>query len=172
VASQNDVIWTAWCGPCNPDGFARGVSTNAGGSWHQLALPATLPNRYISGLALDPADPSGRTAYLGFNGFSRRWIEGPGAGLGHLWKTADAGASWTDVSGNMPDVPVNDVLVAHGRIVAATDLGVIVSTNDGGSWSRLGTNLPYTTAFDVHAGPDGRLYAATHGRGIWSIPQP
>jgi len=172
VASQNDVIWTAWCGPCNPAGFARGVSTNAGGTWRQLALPAGLPNRYISGLALDPADPSGRTAYLGFNGFSRRWIEGPGAGLGHLWKTTDAGATWTNVSGNMPDLPVNDVLLARGKVVAATDLGVIVSATDGASWSRLGTNLPYTTAFDVHAGPDGRLYAATHGRGIWSIAQP
>jgi len=24
----------------------------------------------------------------------------------------------------------------------------------------------------LHAGPDGKLYVATHGRGIWSVPQP
>ena len=42
----------------------------------------------------------------------------------------------------------------------------------GATWSRLGSNLPYTTAMDVHAGPDARLYVATHGRGIWSIAQP
>jgi hypothetical protein len=172
VASLNDVIWTAWCGPCNPDGFARGLSTNVGGTWRQLTLPAAVPNRYVSGLALDPGDPSGRTVYVGFNGFSRRWIEGPGAGLGHVWKTTDGGATWADVSGNMPDVPVNDVLIGRGRLVVATDLGVIVSADDGATWSRLGANLPYTAALDVHAGPDGRLYAATHGRGIWSIPQP
>jgi hypothetical protein len=35
-----------------------------------------------------------------------------------------------------------------------------------------GANLPYTTAIDVHVGPDAKLYAATHGRGIWSIAQP
>lgn len=172
MASQNDVIWTAWCGPCNPDGFARGISTNVGGAWRPLALPARLPSRYVSGLVIDTADPSGRTVYVGFNGFSRRWIEGPGAGIGHLWKTADGGATWSDVSGNMPDVPVNDVLIAGGKLVVATDLGVIVSTDGGATWSRLGSNLPYTTALDVHAGPDGRLYAATHGRGIWSIAQP
>jgi photosystem II stability/assembly factor-like uncharacterized protein len=172
VASQNDVIWSAWCGPCNPNGFARGISTNVGGSWRQLALPAALPSRYISGLAIDPADTTGRTVYAGFNGFSRRWIEGPGAGLGHLWKTTDGGATWADVSGNMPDVPVNDVLIGGGKLVVATDLGVIVSADRGATWSRLGSNLPYTTAVDVHAGPDGRLYAATHGRGIWSIAQP
>jgi len=171
VASQNDVIWTAWCGPCN-SGFARGLSTNVGGTWRQLGLPASLPNRFVSGLAVDPADPTGRTAYLGFNGFSRRFAEGPGAGLGHLWKTSDGGASWSDVSGNLPDVPVNDVLFSRGKIVVATDLGVVVSADGGATWSRLGSNLPYTSALDIHLGPDAKLYAATHGRGIWSIAQP
>ena len=102
-------------------------------------LPPTLPNRYISGLAIDPADPTGRTVYVGFNGFSRVWIEGPGAGLGHLWKTTDAGATWTDVSGNLPDVPVNDVLIVGGKLVVATDLGVVVSATaarPGRGWAR------------------------------------
>ena len=172
VASQNDVVWSAWCGPCNNVGFARGISTNAGGVWRQLGLPANLPNRYISGLAIDPADASGQTAYLGFNGFSRRWTDGPGAGLGHLWKTGDGGATWTDVSGNLPDIPVNDVLISGGKLVVATDLGVVISGDGGTTWSRLGANLPYTTVMDAHVGPDGKLYAATHGRGIWSIAQP
>jgi len=112
------------------------------------------------------------TAYVGFNGFSRRWVEGPGAGLGHVWKTRDGGATWSDVSGNLPDVPVNDVLMSSGRLVVATDLGVVISSDGGATWSRLGANLPYTTAIDVHVGPDANLYAATHGRGIWSIAQP
>jgi photosystem II stability/assembly factor-like uncharacterized protein len=169
LGSQNDVVWTAWCGPCNIIGFVRGISTNAGGSWHQLTLPSNVPNRYISGLAIDPADPTGRTVYVGFNGFSRVWIEGPGAGLGHLWKTTDAGGTWTDVSGNLPDIPVNDVLLSNGRIYLATDLGVVTSGNGGATWSRLGSNLPYTATLDIHRGPDSLIYAATHGRGIWSI---
>jgi photosystem II stability/assembly factor-like uncharacterized protein len=172
VASHDGVIWTAWCGPCNPESFARGISTNLGGEWHQLSLPADFPRRYISGLAIDPADPTGATVYIGFNGFSRRWVEGPGAGVGHLWKTTNGGGTWTDVSGNLPDVPVNDVLLIGTEIVVATDLGVLVSSNGGATWSRLGSNLPYTTTLDVHLGPDGRIYAATHGRGIWSIVLP
>ncbi len=172
VASQNDVVWTAWCGPCNVSGFTRGISTNAGGTWRQLTLPAALPNRYISGLAIDPADASGNTAYVGFNGFSRAWTEGPGAGIGHLWKTTDGGATWTNVSGNLPDIPVNDVLFAGAKIVVATDLGVVVSGNGGSTWSKLGAGLPYTTVLDVHLGPDNKVYAATFGRGIWSIAKP
>lgn len=172
LASNNDVIWTAWCGPCNNNGFTRGISTNAGGAWRQLALPADLPNRYISGIAVDPSDPSGRTAYVGFNGFSRTWTEGPGAGIGHIWKTSDAGATWTNVSGNFPDVPVDDIVIRAGKLIVATDLGTLISTDGGAHWSRLGNALPLTTVMDIHVGPDGRLYAATHGRGIWSITAP
>ena len=131
-----------------------------------------MPNRYISAIAIDAADASGNTAYLGFNGFSRRWTEGPGAGLGHLWKTSNGGATWTDVSGSLPDVPVNDIVISGGRLVLGTDLGTVVSSVDRATWYRLGGNLPYTTVMDLHLGPDGQLYAATHGRGIWSIAQP
>lgn len=172
ISSRNDVIWTAWCGPCNNDGFARGISTSAGGTWHQLVLPSDMPNRYIASVAIDPTDATGNTVYVGFNGFSRRWTEGPGVGLGHIWKTTDGGASWADVSGNFPDVPVNDIVIRDGKLVVATDLATLISTDGGASWSRLGANLPITTVMDLTVGPDLRLYAATHGRGIWSIPVP
>jgi hypothetical protein len=61
-------------------------------------------------------------------------------------------------------VPVNDVLMIGSKILLATDLGEVVSTDGGAHWSWLGGNLPYTTALDIHLGPDNRLYAATHGR--------
>jgi hypothetical protein len=171
IASYNDVVWTSWCGPCNNDGFARGVSTNAGGTWHQVDLTGT-PNRYIAGIAVDPADPTGNTAYLGFNGFSRRFTEGPGVGIGHIWKTTDAGVTWTDISGNFPDVPVNDIVLLNGKLIVATDLATLISSDGGATWSRLGSGLPVTTVMDLTVGPDSRLYAATHGRGIWSIIAP
>jgi photosystem II stability/assembly factor-like uncharacterized protein len=172
IASQNDVAWTAWCGPCNNAGFARGVSTNAGGDWHQVTLPDDVPNRYISGIGIDPNDATGNTAYLGFNGFSRRFTEGPGAGFGHIWKTTDGGETWTDASGDFPDVPVNDILFSNGNMVVATDLATLVLADGGAHWSRLGSGLPVTTVMDITIGPDGNLYAATHGRGIWSISAP
>jgi photosystem II stability/assembly factor-like uncharacterized protein len=172
ISSYNDVIWTAWCGPCNNSGFARGISTNAGGSWHQVSLPSAVPNRYISAVALDPADATGNTAFAVFNGFSRRWTEGPGVGLGHIWKTTDGGATWVNVSGNFPDVPADDIVIRGTNLVVATDLAVLISSDGGATWSRLGANLPFTTVMDLSVGPDGRLYAATHGRGIWSIIAP
>jgi photosystem II stability/assembly factor-like uncharacterized protein len=89
-----------------------------------------------------------------------------------VYKTTDGGATWTDISGNFPDIPVNDIVISNGKLVAGTDLGTVIASTSGGSWSRFGSNLPFTTVMDLHVGPDGKVYAATHGRGIWSIVKP
>lgn len=173
LSSQDDVVWAGWCGPCNPDNFERGVVTNSGGTWHQVTLPAAVPSRYVSNVVIDQHDADGSTAYLVLNGFSRRWTEGPGAGVGHLWKTTDGGVTWTNANGDLPDVPADDMVITpSGGLVLGTDLGVVISTDGGAHWSRLGSTHPYTTVMDLHVGPDGNLYSATHGRGIWRIPLP
>lgn len=172
LESRGDIVYAGWCGPCNPTGFKRGIATNFGGTWHPLALPTGFPNRYVSNVVMDPKD-AGKTAYAVLNGFSRRWTDGPGSGVGHLWKTIDGGVTWTDASAGLPDVPANDLVVtASGGLVLATDLGVLYKAADSASWTRLGTNHPYTTVMDLHVGPDGLVYSATHGRGIWSIALP
>ena len=106
-----------------------------------------------------------------FNRYSRRWI--PGGGVGHVFETNDGGRSWTDISGNPPDAPGDAVAIVGNRLVLATDAGAFTPLDGGGSstsWSRLGTNLPNASVNDITVGPDGStVYAATHGRGVWSI---
>jgi hypothetical protein len=182
--SSKDVVYAAWCGVsnCNSAGFERGVATNYGGKWTELATTG-LPSRFPNAVFIDTkADPNGGTVYLVFNGYNRRFIEGPGAGVGHVFKGVVTGSNgnlnvtWTDISGNMPDVPATDVLRIGDKLVVGTDYGVIEAdvnptTNAVGSWSRIGgSSLPLTTVFDLHEGADGNLYAATHGRGIWRTP--
>ena len=55
-------------------------------------------------------------------------------------------------------------------LVLATDVGVYVSGRSGGTWSRVGSGLPNVITSDLSVTPDGRLLAATHGRGLWVIP--
>jgi hypothetical protein len=173
VAVANGKVYAGWCGPCNNVGFARGIAVgNADGTgWHQLTLPVegTVPNRYISGFEVDPVHPD--HVYMAINGFNRRWSEGPGAGVGHLFESRDAGATWTDISSNLPDVPANSVkIVPGGGLVLATDLAVFYRARGRTTWSVLGRNLPTTATLQIKLGPSGwRLYAATHGRGIWSF---
>ncbi len=172
IAVSDGKAYVGWCGPCNNVGFTRGIAVGNtdGTGWHQLNLPVAglLPNRYVSGLAVDPH--ASNHVIVGFNGFSRRWTEGPGAGIGHLFESFNSGATWKDISANLPDIPVNSVkFVGAGTLVVGTDLGAVVRPAGSTSWSRLGTNLPTTTVIDLEVGPNGLLYAATHGRGIWAL---
>jgi hypothetical protein len=172
VATSGGLVYAGWCGPCNNQGFARGIAVGRtdGTGWHQLTLPVdgTLPNRYVSGFDVDTADP--RHVVVAINGFSRKWTEGPGAGVGHVFESRDAGVTWTDISGDLPDVPANTVkLLAGGGLVLGTDTGVFYRPARGGHWSVLGHGLPTTVTLQVKTGPGPRLYAATHGRGIWSF---
>ncbi|MGB2952467.1 MAG: hypothetical protein WBB74_03610 [Gaiellaceae bacterium] len=177
VSVANNVWYAAWCGPCNTAGFARGILTNYGGTVHQLSLPAppagNVPNRFIQGLYVEPNHPN--HVYAVFNGFSRRWTNTFSAGEGHVFESSDGGATWTDISGNLPDAPGDDiVLTSSGRLVLASDIGVMVSSGPhGGTWTRLGTNLPNASVNDLQLSPNGSyIIAATHGRGIWTIPTP
>jgi hypothetical protein len=173
VSASGGTVYVGWCGPCNNQGFTRGIAVgNANGTgWHQLNLPVdgTIPNRFISGFDIDPANAS--HVYVAINGFSRKWTEGPGAGVGHIFESRDAGASWTDISANLPDVPANTVKVLPGGGLAlGTDLAAFYRAPGTSTWAVLGQNLPTTAVLQLKVGPDNKLYAATHGRGIWSIP--
>ncbi|GII20883.1 glycosyl hydrolase [Planosporangium mesophilum] len=172
VAASGGMVYVGWCGPCNNQGFTRGIAVGKtdGTGWRQLTLPVEgqLPNRYISGFEVDPANAG--HVFVAINGFSRRWTEGPGAGVGHLFESRDAGATWTDISANLPDVPADSVkMIWGGGLVLGTDLGVFYRAPGKSDWTVLGTNLPTTATMQVKTGPFGtKLYAATHGRGIWS----
>ncbi|HEX6499118.1 MAG TPA: glycosyl hydrolase [Micromonosporaceae bacterium] len=167
IAVKGGVTYVGWCGPCNAPGFEAGIDTNAGGTWHRISAP-NLPNRFINALVIDPANAS--HVYAVYNGFSRRWTDD--AGYGHVFESTDAGATWTDISGNLPDTPSDDLVVANGKLVLGTDVGVFVAAAGGGAgttWSRLGTALPNASVNDLTVTPDGAILAATHGRGIWQI---
>ncbi|MGW3122831.1 glycosyl hydrolase [Streptomyces sp. NPDC001107] len=172
VASSGGTVYVGWCGPCNNQGFTRGIAVgNADGTgWHQLNLPVdgTIPNRYISGFEIDPANA--QHVYVAVNGFSRKWTEGPGAGVGHVFESTNGGTDWTDISANLPDVPANTVkLLSNGGLALGTDLATFYRPAGATKWQVLGHNLPTTAVMQLRLGPDGKLYAATHGRGIWSF---
>jgi photosystem II stability/assembly factor-like uncharacterized protein len=179
-------VGVGWCGPCNVSfgsgsGFNSGIVmlSNSGGSWHAtkqvcsgtVAPCNAFPKRYVSGIKIDTADPN--HAYFSLSGYSRKWMIGPDdPGVGHVFQTTDGGANWTDVSGNIPDAPMDDIVFNNGKLIVASDVGVLVSSDNGAHWSHLGTNLPNVVVDQLTIDPNGNLVAATHGRGIWTIAAP
>jgi hypothetical protein len=178
VSFSGDTVIATWCGPCSNStsaAFQRGAvvgkrAADGTWSWTKVVQPTdtSVPNRWLQGAAINPNDQ--KDLFVVVNGFSRRFSEGPGAGLGHVYESKNGGP-WTDISANMPDIPSSDILVLNsGGLVVATDLGVVYRAPGKTTWSRLGgSTLPLTAAMDLQLGPDGNIYVATHGRGIWRI---
>lgn len=128
-------------------------------------VSAGLPNLSITNIAVDPVDPA--TAYVTFSGFT---------GAGHIYKTTNRGANWADNSGNLPNIPVNGLVIDPDlplTLYAATDAGVMVSTDGGATWSTLGNGLPNVVVTSVTLQRASRiLRAGTHGRSVWDILVP
>jgi len=101
-----------------------------------------------------------------------------GFGAGHVWRTANAGQSWVDISGNLPDAPADSVLVDStdpAHIFAGTDVGIFETRNTGVTWTEAGVGLPNipATRLLLFDGPGTRrLRASTYGRGIWELSLP
>jgi hypothetical protein len=82
------------------------------------------------------------------------------------------GATWADVSGNLPDIPTNALLIDPidpNTIYAGTDIGVFRSTTGGNTWRSFSDGMPpvVVTAFAAQA--SGLIQAATYGRGAFEV---
>jgi hypothetical protein len=120
---------------------------------------AGLPNRTVRRIRAHPDNPT--TAYAVFSGF----------GPERIWKSTDRGVTWVNTTGDLPDVPVNDLLVDGdnpGTLIAATDLGVFRSDDDGATWYGFSVGLPTVASIEMTLDRDsGRLRLGTHGRSAW-----
>jgi hypothetical protein len=95
-----------------------------------------------------------------------------------VFRTTNFGATWADITSDLPDAPVNEIVVDPAQtstLYVGTDVGVFVSHDIGASWAPLGTGLPegvVITDMKIIPGPPATLYAATYGRSIFSIELP
>src|SRR5262249_33003102 len=92
---------------------------------------------------------------------------------GHVFKTVtglDPTPTWTDISGDLPDIPVNRIILDGKALYAATDLGVFRSRNAGRHWKLVSRGLPFATVFGLERNPKtGQIVAAPHGRGMFEL---
>ena len=126
-----------------------------------------LPRRPIASIAVDRSNY--RVAYVAYNGFNAATPHRPG----HVFKTTDAGQSWEDISANLPDLPVNSVILDPtypNTLYIGTDVGPFVTRNGGRSWNALGKGFPTVAIWQMDLDPFHRVIGAgTHGRGAFKI---
>jgi photosystem II stability/assembly factor-like uncharacterized protein len=121
------------------------------------------------GLALDPVNPD--IIYLGgyeYDGSSQH---------GHIYKTTDGGANWTDITGIVQGKVYSLAIDPTNprRVLAGTDSGIYRSTDAGLSWQPSSDPASaYDLVIDpanpnvLYAGANVRCYKSVNGGENWS----
>jgi PKD repeat protein len=169
IASATDDYLTAIDAPTNVDG-AIWTGSWQGNLWYAApgapfySVGGSLPAAPITKIVAASTD--GLTAFVTFAGYL-------GSPSSHVFRTTNGGTSWTNISSNLPDVPVLSMAVNPGDpndLFVGTDVGVFRSVFGGAIWSSFNSGLPNVPVYDLkfHA-VSNSLWAATYGRGIWRV---
>jgi photosystem II stability/assembly factor-like uncharacterized protein len=139
------------------------VTPDGGATWNEIS--AALPFRWVTRVQVDPFNEN--IAYATFSGL--KW-KSPQP---HVFRTTDMGQNWTDISSNLPEAPINSIVIdpVHPNVLfVATDVGVFHSENTGQSWASPGEGLPAVSVYDLVIDATNRfLIAGTHGRSMYRI---
>jgi photosystem II stability/assembly factor-like uncharacterized protein len=149
---------TVYAGVIPGSGVTDIFRTTDGQNWTNVSNGG-VPNRYPTDIHVNPNNS--REVYATFGGF----------GSGHVFKSTNAGVNWTDISGNLPDLPHHCVVIDPQypqNIYVGNDLGVYVSTNNGVNWFSYSVGMPYALVFDLTiVYPNRHIRATTHGNGVF-----
>ena len=122
------------------------VSRDQGRTWTQISEGANGPVDFHQ-MTVSPADPS--TIYGAFRGLQR---------------SRDGGRTWTVIAAE-PEKLIDLAASAKSpdTLYAATEAGLLLSTDAGKTWRTILEGAPVTT---VEVTSDGTLYAFVIGRGL------
>jgi hypothetical protein len=157
-------------------------SSSATPTWTDLTLNPVLNDAHtlnyydldVSSVTIDPHAPN--TVYVTVEG-----MENPQQEIQVVYRSTNGGATWTDITANLPSAPANSLAVDPqnaNTVYVATDQGVYFTTEVANCtqilsncWSAFGAGLPAAPAVGLSAASAGAstpvLVAATYGRGIW-----
>lgn len=169
AASDGNTIYAATGGHQATSVAHLFVTTNDGTNWQQRDIDGAAD--HINQIVVDPTTST--TAYAVRDRF----------GGGHVFRTTNSGVTWTDISGDLPDLPTHTIAVdarfSPQIVYVGTDSGVYFTMNPDDlvvHWSLFKTGLPSVQVTDLKLGrptllENGKniLAAATHGRGVWEI---
>jgi photosystem II stability/assembly factor-like uncharacterized protein len=157
--------------------FSARAKSNGVTAWTERG-PANVPGR-TRGIIVDPDDASKNTWFAGSVG-------------GGIWKTTNAGQSWTNKTPDLPNLSTGVLAMAASNsnviycgtgegffnIGAVDGTGIFKSTDKGENWSQLNSTIDFpdvnriaidpTNANIVLAATNGGIYRSVDGGNVWT----
>ena len=152
---------------CGTDDANVWVTTNSGTNWTKIN--SGLPYRWVTRVAIHP--DSANVCYVTLSGYK---VDSTGS---HIFRTTNFGSTWISIRGNLPDAPINDVLIDPANtntLYIGTDITVMYTTNVGANWYLLGNGIPSNVPchdLTLH-NPTRSLVVWTHGRSAFRTTLP
>jgi hypothetical protein len=134
-----------------------------GTAWGTLtALTTPRASAYVSDLLVSAGN------------LNRIWVTSTTTGGGRVFRSDNAGSTWTDCSAGLPNLPVTAVEIDSrnaNRVWVAMDRGLSQSLDAGAHWADFSNGLPNAYVGDLCFHPSAWvLRAGTRNRGMWEIP--
>ena len=143
------------------------VTTDDGKNWKEVTAKE-IGGRYVS--RVEPSRFDVNVAYITIDGHRSGEYEP------HVMMSADQGASWKDITADVPKEAgwahvVREDVANPNVLYLGTERGLFVSVDRGGSWvNARGDALPPVGVHDIKIHPRTRdVVAATHGRSLWIL---
>jgi hypothetical protein len=137
------------------------------------SLSAAAPARFVSGIAVDPANPN--HAWISYSGYTARTPTTPGHVFDVTYDPVAGAATWSSIDDNLGDIPVAALVRddATGDLYSSNDFGVLRLASGSSTWNTAATGLPNVEVPGLVLSNSARvLYAATHGRGAYALNLP
>ena len=157
---QEDLIYVG-----TDDGLIQRTD-DAGGEWIRYGEFPGVPERTYVNMVLASTHQA-NTVYAAFNNHKN------GDFAPYLLKSTDRGASWTSITGDLPDrgsvYAIAEDPVDPDLLFAGTEFGAFFSLNGGERWIEIG-GLPTIAVRDLAIQErENDLVLATFGRGFWVL---
>ena len=135
-------------------------TTNAGATWTDVTGPIFSDSLPITHITVDYSNPM--LVYVTVSGYH----DGQ-----KVYMSNTGGISWTNISGTLPNIPVNCLVVdssVSGALFVGTDIGVYYQDLTTSGWELYNSSLPnvIVNALEINY-TNRKIRAATYGRGVW-----
>ncbi len=148
------------------DGLVQ-VTRDDGATWHRTARFPGVPEMTKVSMVAWSSTSEG-TLFTSFDGHKDNTFRP------FVVRSDDYGATWRDVTGNLPAFGPSLSVAVHPRngdlVFVGTELGAFFSNQGGGTWLPLGRGLPTVAVHGMVVHPrENDLVLGTHGRGFWVL---